>query len=244
MRASRWWAALVLMAWACSPSMGQTSAKPAAAGQGLPVTASSSAGEVLLQGQAADWSQALVRKVALNRTPPLYDTDEPAGEEIPVVEVRTVRAGGKLYAQLSWRDSTHDAASLPAVPDSPPEKRFLKVPTEAEDRFFDAAAVMLPTKGAASLNPSLQMGDADHPVQIFYWNAARGAMLMEAQGRGTTKRTGQSFPTNGAYEDGKWMVTFEIPDRPAGSPIAFAIWNGNQQDRDGRKYFSVWYTLE
>ena len=244
MRASRWWAALVVIAWAAWPSMGQTSAKPAAAGQGLPVAASRAAGETLLQGQAANWSQASARKVALNRTPPLYDTDEPAADEIPVVEVRMLRAAGKLYAQLTWRDSTHDAATLQAVPDSPPETRFLKVPTEAEDRFFDAAAIMVPMKGSTALNPSLQMGDADHPVQIYYWNSTRGAMLMEAQGRGTTKRTGQGFPANGAYENGKWTVTFELPAQPVGSPMAFAIWNGAQKDRDGRKYFSVWYTVE
>ena len=244
MRASRWWAALVLMAWACAPSMGQTSAKPAAAGQVLPITTSSAAGELLLQGQPANWSQASAKKVALNRTPPLYDTDEPAAEEIPVVEVRVLSAGGKLYAQLSWRDTTADATTLQAVPNSSPETRFLKVPTEADDRFFDAAAIMVPTKASTGLNPSLQMGDVDHPVQIYYWNSARGAMLMEAQGRGTTQRTGHGFPANGAYDNRRWVVTFELPAQPAGTPMAFAIWNGAQKDRDGRKYFSVWYTLE
>ena len=244
MRASRWWAALVVMAWACGPSMGQTPAKPAAAGQVLPAGASGAAGEILLQGQPANWSQASARKVALNRTPPLYDTDEPATEEITVVEVRMLRAAGKLYAQLTWRDSTHDAATLQAIPDSPPETRFLKVPTEAEDRFFDAAAIMAPTKGGTGLNPSLQMGDVDHSVQIYYWNSARGAMLMEAQGRGTTKRTGQGFPASAVYQSGRWTVTFELPAQPAGTPMAFAIWNGAQRDRDGRKYFSVWYNVE
>lgn len=244
MRASRWLAALVAMAWAWWPAMGQTSAKPAAAGQVLPATTSSAAGELLLQGQAANWSQASAKKVALNRTPPLYDTDEPAADEIPVVEVRMQRAGGKLYVQLIWRDSTHDAATLPAVPDSPPETRFLKVPTEVDNRFFDAAAIMVPVSGPGSLNPSLQMGDADHPVQIYYWNSTRGAMLMEAQGRGTTKRTGQGFAANGSYHNGQWSVTFELPNQVAETAIAFAIWNGSQKDRDGRKYFSVWYTVE
>jgi len=26
--------------------------------------------------------------------------------------------------------------------------------------------------------------------------------------------------------------------------MAFAVWNGSQKDRDGRKYFSVWQVLE
>jgi hypothetical protein len=39
-------------------------------------------------------------------------------------------------------------------------------------------------------------------------------------------------------------LTLELPDRPTGATVAFAIWNGSQKDRDGRKYFSVWQVLE
>jgi hypothetical protein len=244
MRASRGWTTLVVLALACTTAMGQNSAKHDTVGQVLRITTSNATGEVLLQGLAANWSQAAAKQVALNRTPPLYDTDEPAAEDIRIVEVRMLRAGGKLFAQLTWRDSTHDAAALQAIPGSAPETRFLKVPTEANDRFFDAAAMMVPLKEGTEVNPSLQMGDADHPVQIYYWNSSRGAMLMEAQGRGTTKRLGSSFPCNSFYRDGVWTVTFELPAQHASTPVAFAIWNGAQKDRDGRKYFSVWYTLE
>jgi len=65
-----------------------------------------------------------------------------------------------------------------------------------------------------------------------------------AQGRGTTWRTGQSFPVNSTYQNGQWNVIFELPDLSAGTTVAFAVWNGSQKDRDGRKYFSVWQVLE
>jgi len=159
------------------------------------------------------------------------------------VDVRAARANGKLLVRMSWLDPTQDAATLPEVPNTPPETRFRKLPTEAEDRFFDAAAVMFPAKPGA-VTPSLQMGDTDDPVQIYYWNAARGPMLMEAAGRGTTRRTGASFAAHGAYEKGRWTVVFELPDLAAGTPLAFAVWNGSQKDRDGRKYFSVWQVLQ
>jgi complex iron-sulfur molybdoenzyme family reductase subunit gamma len=221
----------------------QAGAKPAA-GQSLSVAASSAGAENLLRGGPAAWNQIAVKRVALNRTPPLYDTDEPATLEIPSVDVRTARAGGKLLVQLSWRDPTHDAVTLAEVPNTPPETRFRKVQTEAEDRFFDAAAVMFPAKpGSDAIAPSLQMGDAEHPVEIYYWNATRGAMVMQAQGRGTTRRTG-SFPANSTYQNGQWNVIFELPDLSAGTTVAFAVWNGSQKDRDGRKYFSVWQVLE
>jgi hypothetical protein len=191
------------------------------------------------------WSQTAARHVALNRTPPLYDTDEPAGLEIAGLDVRVARSGRKLLMKLEWNDPTQDAATLPARPDSPPESRFMKVPTEADDRFFDAAAVMYPEKpGANAMAPSLQMGDAGDAVRIYYWNAARGAAVMQAHGRGTTRRTGETFPAHGSHRNGRWSVTMELPDLPAGTTVAFAVWNGSQKDRDGRKYFSVWQVLE
>ena len=226
------------MTWA------QAEAKPAA-GQSLSVAASAASIDHLLHAGPAEWNQIAVKHVALNRTPPLYDTDEPAALEISIVDVRLARVEKKLLVQLSWRDPTHDAIALAEVPNSPPETRFRKVPTEADDRFFDAAAVMFPAKpGPGSIAPSLQMGDAEHPVEIYYWNATRGATVMQAQGRGTTRRTGQNFPAIGTYQNGQWNVIFELPDLPAGTTVAFAVWNGSQKDRDGRKYFSVWQALE
>lgn len=222
----------------------QSGSKPAA-GQSLPVATSSVSTDTLLSGGPAAWKEIALKRVALNRTPPLYDTDELATLDIPSVDVRLARAGGKLFVQLTWHDATQDATVLAEVPNTPPETRFRKVQTEINDRFFDAAAVMFSKQPATgAITPSLQMGDAEHPVEIYYWNATRGAMLMQAQGRGTTRRTGQIFPASGAYQSGQWSVTFELPDLPAGTPLAFAVWNGNQKDRDGRKYFSVWQVLE
>ena len=222
----------------------QTGAKPVA-GQSLSVAASAANVDHLLNGGSSAWNQIAAKRVALNRTPPLYDTDEPATLEIPSVDVRTARAGGKLLVQLSWRDPTQDATTLTEAPSTAPETRFRKVQTEANDRFFDAAAVMFPSRsGSDAIAPSLQMGDAEHPVDIYYWNATRGAMVMQAQGRGTTRRTGQNFPANSTYQNGQWNVVFELPDVPAGTTVAFAVWNGSQKDRDGRKYFSVWQVLE
>lgn len=229
---------LSLMIWA------QAGAKPAA-GQSLSVALSSLSVDSLLNGGSATWNRIAVKRVALNRTPPLYDTDEPATLEIQSVDARAARSSGKLLVQLSWRDPTRDAIALAEIPNSPPETRFRKVQTEADDRFFDAAAIMFPAKAdSGAIAPSLQMGDAEHPVEIYYWNATRGAMLMQAQGRGTTRRTGQDFPANSTYQNGQWNVIFELPDLPAGTTVAFAVWNGTQKDRDGRKYFSVWQVLE
>lgn len=211
----------------------------------LPAPTSPVPAAALLNPEASEWARFPVRRLALNRTPPLYDTDPPAGLEIPLVDVRVARAEGKLLVHLSWTDRTQDVAALPAVPDSPPEQRDRKELSPATERFFDAAAVMFPSApmGVASA-PSLQMGDPHSPVTIYYWNAARGPLLMAAHGRSTTRRTGESFPAQGVYRGGVWRLALELPELPAGVPLAFAVWNGSQLDRDGRKYFSVWHWLE
>ena len=244
MRILRWMFGLMLVVGFAAACFAQAQGKSAPAGAAISVASSSATAGADLQANSADWARAAVKKISLNRTPPLFDTDEPANADITTADVRCLRAGGKLYVQLSWHDTTSDAAALEEVPQSAPETRFHKVPTEAEDRFFDAAAGMVPDNPGPALNPSLQMGDAEHPVQIYYWNSTRGAMVMTASGRETTHRTGRSFPVSAAYQSGQWVVTFEMPDQPAGTPLAFAIWNGSQKDRDGRKYFSVWYGLE
>ncbi|HXQ20756.1 MAG TPA: hypothetical protein VN812_03720 [Candidatus Acidoferrales bacterium] len=237
-------AALLCVAAAAVEAAAQPADAPAT---NLTVSAAASQlpAEAWLDPTAAAWSEVESRQVALNRTPPLYDTDPPTSSEIASAEVRMTRASGKLLVRLAWKDPTDDEAVIAKAPATPPEQRRMKEHSEASNRFFDATAVMFPTNlSTGAVSPSLQMGDPQLPVTIYYWNAARGALLMSAQGRGTTKRSGESFPARGGYRDGMWQVTLELPAVPAGVPLAFAVWNGSQQDRDGRKYFSVWYRLQ
>ena len=92
-------------------AQGAGAAKPAA-GQSLSAVASPSTVDNLLNGGPVAWNQVAVKHIGLNRTPPLYDTDEPAALDIPAVDVRLARAGGKLLVQLSWRDATHDLSLI------------------------------------------------------------------------------------------------------------------------------------
>jgi hypothetical protein len=197
-----------------------------------------------LDPAAAEWKSASPMALSLQRTPPLYPTDAPAPLEIPSVEAQFIHNAAGNFVRLEWADKTHDTTVLPKS-ERTWQGDHLVTQSAATDRFSDACAVMIPAKPVTGdLNPSLQMGDADHPVRIFVWDGTRGAAVMEASGRETTKRTGQSFPAQGQYANGKWSVTLQISDLPAGTPFAVAIWNGSQQDRDGRKYFTIWYRAQ
>ena len=197
-----------------------------------------------LDPAAAEWKSVAPVTLALQRTPPLYSTDAPAAIEIPSVQAQIVHGPAGNFVRLEWADKTHDTTVLPKA-ERAWQGDHLVTQSAATDRFSDACAVMIPAKAiSGDLNPSLQMGDPDHPVRIFVWDSTRGAAIMEASGRETTKRTGKSFPAQAQYADGKWSVTLQIPDLRAGTPFAVAIWNGSQQDRDGRKYFSIWYRAQ
>jgi DMSO reductase family type II enzyme heme b subunit len=78
---------------------------------------------------------------------------------------------------------------------------------------------------------------------------ARGFGTLTAQ-----RPEGQNVRGRGVWHDGFWNVVFlrelESPEaddvkfgagRPA--PVAFAVWNGEQRDRNGRKVVSNWYQL-
>lgn len=239
---------LTLLCVSSATQARQKDVKAAAAGSTgmtLRVSAAASRDEALLDPLAADWARIPAQRVALNRTPRLYDTEAPSEPEIPFVDVRLARAEGKLLVNLTWHDPTRDAAEIAKLPTAPNEGREHKELTEATDRFPDSAAVMhpaiLPVNGQW---PSLQMGDPGNPVSIYFWSASRGAARMQAEGRGTTRRTGDTFPAQAAYRDQAWHVSMELQDVAAGMPLAFAVWNGSQQDRDGRKYFTTWLKLE
>jgi len=201
------------------------------------------AAEGLLDPAAAAWKAVPAASLSLQRTPLLFPTDEPASLEIPRVELRLVRGSGKTLVRLEWADPSKESTTF-AKAERPWQAEHLVKQSGATDRFSDACAVMIPSGPIGEVFPSLQMGDAAHPVKIFFWDSSRGASIMEAHGRETTKRTGKSFQAQASWAAGKWSAVLELPELQTGTPLAVAIWNGKQKDRDGRKYFSIWYKTQ
>src|SRR5215831_15118639 len=116
---------------------------------------------------AADWKSAAAMSLSLQRTPPLYPTDAPAAVEVPSVQAQFLHGAAGNFVRLEWADKTHDSAVLPKAERAWQGDRLV-TQSAATDRFSDACAVMIPAKPVnGDLNPSLQMGDADHPVRIF-----------------------------------------------------------------------------
>lgn len=75
---------------------------------------------------------------------------------------------------------------------------------------------------------------------------------MYAEGFGTLEPSHkQDAQGQGVWRDGTWRIVISIPRQQAffkfteGSPIplAFAVWDGSRNERNGQKAYSVWHTL-
>ena len=201
--------------------------------------------EALLDPADAAWDKAAPTRVLLNRTPRIYQTEPAVDRPVPSLEVRVARSGDKTVFRLQWSDATSNAPAAPEkkVAEGGDPAKLYKRPTRETNAFPDAAAVMVPEKWTGPAFPALLMGDRSTPVRLYYWNASRGAEELKASGRATPEASGRTLTHRARYADGKWTLTLETPEMPDGYPLAFAVWDGQFGDRDGLKFFSIWYVL-
>lgn len=152
---------------------------------------------------------------------------------VETLRVESARTDDRFYLRLSWADETPD--------------RNATDPRE----FVDAAAVQLPAN--TSTRPPIAMGNKGNMVNVWYWSADAESQELLAGGAGTTTEfEGADVETSTVHDDGRWTVVMsrEIAtdaenrtslavDRDV--DVAFAVWNGSQMERSGRKSVSDWY---
>jgi DMSO reductase family type II enzyme heme b subunit len=148
------------------------------------------------------------------------------------VEVSALHNGEVLAFRLEWRDAS--------------ENRDV----EDNDRFPDAAAVLLPAGPGA---PLVSMGAPGAPVNAWYWRAdsdTQGRQVL-AEGIGTSRTPDLSrVRTHGVWKGGRWSVVIARALRVEGSEpyaqlapgattqFAVAVWEGSNGERGGIKSFS------
>ena len=116
------------------------------------------------------------------------------------------------------------------------------------DKFIDACALLVPVTPDA---PWISMGAPGKAVDGILWKADRERpWYMRAEGLGTMQRNvaPADWKVTGAWDNGRWLITFELPEWPLLSQqkqIAFGIWHGADQDRAGLKSISPgWIPVE
>lgn len=140
------------------------------------------------------------------------------------------------------------------------------------EEFRDACAVEFPLLAPDKEDTSYVMGKVDAPVNIWQWKADRQIAVagnvavsvppsavenLIAAGVGTITSQApeaQVVRGEGKWAQGKWRVVVlrklktDNPDDAQFDPgrttaVAFAVWDGAQSDRNGRKAVSVWQPL-
>lgn len=156
---------------------------------------------------------------------------------------QVARTDERFYIRLRWKDATEDRNTT-------------------VDDFRDGVAVQFALKDA---DTSYMMGTgADKPVNIWYWRADQQQIEnLAAGGFGSTTTLEQQTVTGaGAYikqkiaQDNEWHVVMSRPfkavdkydvnfDRKTPVPMAFAVWQGSDKERDGNKRIThTWILLD
>ena len=158
---------------------------------------------------------------------------------VETVHVQAARSSDRLFLRLQWHDATRDVnASSPR-------------------QFGDAVAVQFPVNTSA--RPPIAMGGQRNRVNVWYWTQSAGTQELLAGGPGST--TPFQNPTvdakatyRGSGANATWTVVYtreigsNVENRTTLQPegdldVAFAVWNGSNDERAGQKAVSEWHYL-
>jgi DMSO reductase family type II enzyme heme b subunit len=183
------------------------------------------------------WAHIPLYRTLLSAAPPVHASTQLRFEpkEAQHLYFQLARTAERFYVRLRWQD--------------PNENRKTNV-----DAFCDGAAIQMALNGA---DTSYMMGSSpEKPVNIWYWRADQEQVEdLAAGGYGsTTLLPDQAVTGKAAYHaeqndrDNEWHVVmsrqFDSPGKyqvglqKGTIPVAFAVWQGAEGQRDGNKRVS------
>ena len=196
-------------------------------GGGDSLTAVHVSGSVLVPPSDPVWNNATAVNVTLKFTDSVEG--DTMGGSNKAVSVKAIHNGMDIAFLLTWDDATRNDV------------------VEGPENFTDATAIML------NANMIGRMGQPDNPTNIWYWRAVDDSVQnLLSGGLGTITHTvgDDNISAISVWNGSQWQVVLSRPlsaidpdDQielfPGGSyPIAFATWDGDNRERNGRKYRS------
>ncbi|MBW4984980.1 dimethylsulfide dehydrogenase [Mameliella sp. CS4] len=190
------------------------------------------------------WERLPEYRVAMSPAPAVHESVELRvnyDAEVSYLNMTLAKTSERFYVRLRWVDDTRDTAT-------------------AFDRFRDGVAVQF---SLGDDETSYMMGDGpDSAVNIWYWRSGEDAVQnLAAGGPGSTTLL-EEQPVSGESQyfdkDGdpnEWTVVMSRPIKAQGAhnvsldrdvvPMAFALWQGAEKQRDGLKSVSEgWIMLD
>lgn len=191
------------------------------------------------------WDRIPIYRTQLFVAPPVhqsvklrFDDGASRGKHI---NFQVARTSERFYVRLHWKDQTEDRAST-------------------VDKFRDGVAIQYALNGT---DTSYMMGSGPQkPVNIWYWRSdLESVENLTAAGFGSTELLPQQKVSGASAHvvkeialDNEWQVVMSRPLQPADAgevafqgvvPIAFAVWQGSDDERDGNKRVShTWILLD
>lgn len=188
------------------------------------------------------WARIPAFRTFLSAAPPVHRSTALRFEPKEGVNLyfQVARTSQRLYVRMRWKDAT--------------ESRKTTV-----DAFSDGVAVQWALNGA---DTSYMMGSGPQkPVNIWYWRADRGEVEnLAAGGFGSTTHLPEQPVTGKALynarqngRDSEWHVVmsrhlasqgkYQADLKKGTIPVAFALWQGEESQRDGNKRVSHGWIL-
>lgn len=205
------------------------------------------ADEELASPDGSAWSGARSNEIVLSPVPLAMQPTEyirvsrsgrPYGA-VTSMDVKALHNGARVFFRLGWQDAAAD-------------RKIKDI-----DQFVDAAAVLFPSNGDA---PLIGMGAKGKPVNAWFWRADwERPKNVTAEGMGTTERRDDpALTAEGTHSGEQWHVVISRSLSEEGAPpgsvvlrpgatskVAFAVWQGSEEERAGLKAFSLaWQELE
>lgn len=193
------------------------------------------ANKTLLNAKAPQWQRCDVVALRLRGTeahlqPTSYVRTVWAGKHIGAVRSLSVAAAynrENIFFRLEWPDDTQNADYAGGC------------------SFPDAAAVLFTTAAASAPLPT--MGSQDQPIDAWYWRANHpdsGERLC-FQGLATEEpQPNHPVLASSVWHDSRWQVVIGAPVTSVGESVAFAVWEGGNQERAGlHSYSPAWQEL-
>lgn len=167
---------------------------------------------------------------------------------VPPEEEEAAPASGQPSESDPFGDAVAPEGAAAADP-------FADEPALPPSEFSDAVAVQMPAQATTgSRKPYFIFGDAQSPVDLWFFDLARGEPT-QFTGKGSAdiapNDTGDLTGV-ASYDKGEWSVIFKrplaassgAPLRPGGfTPVAFSVWDGFTRERGNRRGLTVWYSL-
>ncbi|WP_425072018.1 ethylbenzene dehydrogenase-related protein [Sagittula sp. S175] len=188
------------------------------------------------------WDRLPEYRVAMNPAPAVHQSVELRvnyDAEPSYLYLNLARTSERLYVRMRWTDETKDTET-------------------AFDRFRDGVAVQF---SLGDDETSYMMGDGpESAVNIWYWRSGNDAVQnLAAGGPGSTTVldeqpvSGKSLYTERDGDPNQWTVVMSRPIASDGAhnasfdrdavPMAFAVWQGAEKERDGFKRVSDGWIL-